>query len=155
MNVLLVQPPRLPGLKETRGGVPLSLLYLASALRSQGHNPHILDLSIIETPKDEYIRKDFFGELCAEKIEEINANLVGISCFTTMHFPTVAYVAELIKDRTPSIKICLGGAHPTYFGEDILKNCNFVDFVVDGEGEEALVGLANHLEKQSRSNNQS
>ena len=99
MDILLIQPPKLDGLKETRGSVPLSLLYLASAIRSHGHTPHILDLSIIDVPQDEQLRKDFLGSYCSKKIEEINTNLVGINCFTTMHFPSVIFIAQIIKEK--------------------------------------------------------
>ena len=92
MDVVLIQPPRLSGLKETRSSIPLSLLYLASALRSKKHTPYIIDLSIEKLPDVE--------KVCKEKIKKIRAKLIGINCFTTMHFPTVVSIAKLIKKQT-------------------------------------------------------
>lgn len=142
MNILLIQPERLPGLKESRGTIPLSLLYLSAAIRDYGHKPHILDFSVLDVPEDGEARTTFLEDICNYKIEEIGTKLVGINCFTTMHFHLVDELVKLIKKHNPAVKICLGGAHPTYFGEDILSNCEYVDYIVAGEGEEALIGLA-------------
>ncbi len=97
MNILLIQPEKLPGLRDTRGSIPLSLLYLAAALRDSGRVPHILDFSAIDVPEGEEPRRAFLGNICKSKIEEIGATLVGINCFTTMHFPLVDELAKLIK----------------------------------------------------------
>lgn len=146
MDVLLIQPEGLPGLKESRGTIPLSLLYLAAAIRDYGHTPHILDFSVLDVPECGEARTTFLEDMCNHKIEEIGAKLVGINCFTTMHSRLVNELAKLIKKHNPAVKICLGGAHPTYFGKDIISNCEYVDYVVAGEGEEALIGLAQIIE---------
>ncbi|KKK51932.1 hypothetical protein LCGC14_3110000, partial [marine sediment metagenome] len=115
---------------------------LSAAIRDYGHKPHILDFSVLDVPEDGEARTTFLEDICNYKIEEIGTKLVGINCFTTMHFHLVDELVKLIKKHNPAVKICLGGAHPTYFGEDILSNCEYVDYIVAGEGEEALIGLA-------------
>lgn len=149
MNILLIQPEKLPGLRDTRGSIPLSLLYLSAALRDAGHSPHILDFSAIELPEEEIFRASFIKNICKSKIEETEAKLVGINCFTTMHYPLVAELAKQIKTYKPENKICIGGAHPTYFGDDILAHNHDIDYVVVGEGEEAIVSLAEMLEQDA------
>lgn len=141
MNILLIQPEKLPGLRDTRGSIPLSLLYLAAALRDSGRVPHILDFSAIDVPEGEEPRRAFLGNICKSKIEEIGATLVGINCFTTMHFPLVDELAKLIKKSNPEVGICIGGAHPTYFGDDILLHNKDIDYVIVGEGEDAIIQL--------------
>lgn len=142
MNILLIQPEKLPGLRDTRNAIPISLLYLSAALRGNGHTPHILDFSAIDIPEEQKPRTTFLGTICKSKIKEIGAKLVGINCFSTMHFPLVDELAKLIKKHNPAVKICIGGAHPTYFGDDILSHNKDIDYVVVGEGEEAIVRLA-------------
>ena len=47
--------------------------------------------------------------------------------------------------------IVFGGGHATIFAGEILKNCPSIDFVVIGEGEEAIVQLVNMLKGGQRS----
>lgn len=147
MDVLLIQPPKLPGIKESRGTIPISLLYLSSYLRKFGHTPHILDYSVLQTQIKEDVPK-LYWEYCSEKITETGAGLIGINCFSTMHFPLVNNIAEKIRKGNPNVKICLGGCHPTLFPEDILRNCDYIDYIVLGEGEGPLVALADMLENE-------
>ena len=151
INVLLISSHRLPGLKSSRGSLPVSLLNLASALRKSGHRPVILDLSIVKIPDSSNPE-----EYCLSKIDEAikknNPGLIGLSCFTTMHFPLVSKLARAIRAKEPGVPICMGGVHPTLFSEKILENCPEVDFIAVGEGEEQIVILADaiasgHLEK--------
>lgn len=148
MNILLIQPEKLPGLRDTRGSIPLSLLYLAAALRVNGHVPHILDFSAIDVPEGDEARETFLGDTCKSKIKELGTALVGINCFSTMHFPLVDELAKLIKQYNPLVKVCIGGAHPTYFADDILVHNEYVDYIVVGEGEDALVQLADVIAGQ-------
>nr|VFK23324.1 MAG: Radical SAM superfamily enzyme YgiQ, UPF0313 family [Candidatus Kentron sp. MB]VFK28451.1 MAG: Radical SAM superfamily enzyme YgiQ, UPF0313 family [Candidatus Kentron sp. MB]VFK74259.1 MAG: Radical SAM superfamily enzyme YgiQ, UPF0313 family [Candidatus Kentron sp. MB] len=152
MNILLIQPEGLPGAKESRSTIPLSLLYLAAIIRDHGYTPHILDFSVLDVPEAGKARTAFLEETCNNKIKEIGTKLVGINCFTTMHFHLVDELAELIKRNNPTIKICLGGAHPTFFGQDIISNREYVDYIIAGEGEEAIVELAKVIEKGHTAN---
>lgn len=52
MKVLLITPPRLAGIKESKGTVPVSLLHLSSFLRANGHEPYIYDLSVVKNPHE-------------------------------------------------------------------------------------------------------
>ncbi|MEA2019855.1 MAG: radical SAM protein [Campylobacterota bacterium] len=147
MNVLLIQPEKLPGTKDTRASIPISLLYLSASARKNGHNPFILDFSTMDVPQEEVDKKEFFSYECMKYIEKENINFIGINCFTTMHFPQVMEIAKIIKENFKKIPICTGGAHPTFFAQDIIKNCADIDFIVTGEGEESLVLLLDTFEK--------
>mgnify|MGYP003966394859 FL=1 len=147
MNILLIQPENLSGLVKDRGFIPVALLYLASALRDHSHKPHILDFSVLDIPKDNASRIAFLENTCNAKIKKFGVKLVGINCFSTMHYPLVDELAKFIKRHNPAVKICIGGAHPSFFGEEILSNSEYIDYIVVGEGEEALIGLADIIEK--------
>ncbi|MBT5304534.1 MAG: radical SAM protein [Candidatus Scalindua sp.] len=143
MNILLIQPENVPGMyDEKRGFIPLSLLYLAAAVRDHGHSPHLLDISVLDIPKSKKSRTTFLENTCNVKVKELGIKLVGINCFTSMHFPLVKELAEIIKMHNPEVKICIGGSHPTIFGEEILAKNKCIDYIVSGEGEEALIRLA-------------
>lgn len=146
MKVLLVAPHRLPGLKESRGSLPVSLLHLAGALRQAGHTPIIFDLSIMSVP-DGFDAEAMYLAAVQDKVREANPGLVGINCFSMMHFPVVRRIAQELHSTWPALPICTGGAHPTFYMRDILENCPEFTFVVAGEGEEQIVALADCLEK--------
>ncbi|MDP7195243.1 MAG: radical SAM protein, partial [SAR202 cluster bacterium] len=50
--------------------------------------------------------------------------------------------ARIIKSHSPNLKIAIGGMHPTTFPKEIVTNCDDIDYVVIGEGENAIVALA-------------
>jgi radical SAM superfamily enzyme YgiQ (UPF0313 family) len=147
MNLLLLSAPRLPGLKASRGTLPVSLLHLSAALRDAGHSPSILDLSVVEIPVG-VSPDDYYRSLVFEKIRELSPGYVGINCFSSMHFPFIIKLFREIKSMAPDVRICLGGAHPTFYFREILENCPGVDFIVLGEGEEQAVALADAIATQ-------
>lgn len=141
MKILLIAPVKLDGLKDSKGTVPVPLLYLAAMLRKRGHEPHILDLSIhrasAEAPQD----APYWPAIDA-RIKEVAPDMIGINCFTTLHFPMVLGAAEAIRTHYPNIPIATGGAHPSLFPREILQHTRAFDFVAVGEAEEAFADLA-------------
>ena len=57
-------------------------------------------------------------------------------------FPDVLEFARTIKSHSPNLKIATGGIHPTSYPKEILSNCNEIDYVAIGEGENTIVALA-------------
>jgi len=114
--------------KHTIYRVPLGILYLASSLKKSGHNIFICEPS----------REDVF-----KKVEQIKPEMICYSLRTGFH----RYYIELnkqLKNKFIFFSV-FGGPHPTFFPEMIEENG--VDAVALGECEEALVDLANCLEK--------
>jgi radical SAM superfamily enzyme YgiQ (UPF0313 family) len=66
----------------------------------------------------------------------------------TTTLPSAFKVAELARLLAPEATIVLGGVHPTLDPAGVLQNKN-VDFVIRGEGEQALAALATALENKS------
>lgn len=83
-----------------------------------------------------------------EEVEKINtdefaeADLICISSLTTTAPGSYQY-ADFIRNVYPDKVIVMGGTHPTFVPDEALLHC---DFVVRGEGEEALVELVQCLE---------
>jgi radical SAM superfamily enzyme YgiQ (UPF0313 family) len=80
-------------------------------------------------------------------IEEINpldfddlasADWVGLSTITPTA-PRAYAIAKKIKELYQSVQVVMGGPHVTYLPEEALEQA---DFVIRGEGEDALVALA-------------
>jgi len=149
MKVMLIQPARLKTLRNNKGTIPVSLLHLGAVLQKNGDKPFIYDLSIKKTPDDQtgesFIFRDIENTIISKEPE-----LIGINCFTSIHFPTVLQIANHIKEIFPDIPIATGGAHPSLFPEDILRGTNTIDYVIVGEGEEQIIQLVDFIKSGNR-----
>ena len=72
-----------------------------------------------------------------------------MNCLFSGNFPDVLEFAKVIKLHSPELKIAVGGIHPTTFPKEILSNCNDIDFVAIGEGENSIVALAASIEAKN------
>lgn len=69
--------------------------------------------------------------------------IVGISALTET-YPNALAVARRVKQVDEGIHVVIGGAHATLLPAEALQE-RAVDFVVVGEGEAPMLGLARHL----------
>ena len=65
--------------------------------------------------------------------------IVGITC-SSLTYSRCVEMAKAVKEACPFCKVVVGGPHASYMPETLLQH-NEVDFVVVGEGEEAMVKL--------------
>ncbi|MCG0276339.1 MAG: B12-binding domain-containing radical SAM protein [Thermosediminibacteraceae bacterium] len=82
-----------------------------------------------------------------EVLEEIilrTPKIVGFSCYI-WNIGHVHYLAENIKKVNPEIIVVLGGPEVSYDAGEILKTCDYVDYVIIGEGEYAFKDLIKAL----------
>ena len=127
-NVVLISPPEKQNLMEAGDRPAMSTLYLAGALRREGHRPIISDLN-----HDSY--QDLNNKM---KI----ADYAGISTFTPYYQWTTNFASHL-KQNFPNVPLIAGGPHATTATESLLP---YFDHIVQGEGERAIVAIANGLE---------
>lgn len=66
--------------------------------------------------------------------------LVGIGCHAT-HLPFVVLAVKELKKVFPQKRVILGGIGPSSIARELLENFSFIDAIVMGEGEEAIVEL--------------
>ncbi|MBU1169046.1 MAG: B12-binding domain-containing radical SAM protein [Proteobacteria bacterium] len=114
----------------------LSILYLSSSLKQAGH-----DVEILFIPRVSRYQEDDYPEVL-NRISELcrDSGLIGISVISHFLFPAIRLTQALKNKR--DIPVIWGGAHPTAQPSECL---NYADMVCVGEGEEAIVELANAL----------
>jgi anaerobic magnesium-protoporphyrin IX monomethyl ester cyclase len=117
-------PKRLP---------PLGLVYVAAALEKAGFHVEILD--------NYHLQKS--TEDIKLQIKRLEPEIVGITCGSVTYQRSIE-TAKAVKEALPSCKVVVGGWHPSYMPESMLQHPE-VDYVVMGEGERAMVELANNI----------
>lgn len=108
---------------------PLGLLYLASTLAKEKIDVDIIDLQA----------RPLTWEKTETKIKSLQYEFYGITS-TTPIVNNGYRIADIIKKHHPNTKIVFGGVHVTALPEEALGK-ESVDFVIRGEGEEALLKL--------------
>lgn len=115
---------------------PLGIGFLISVLREHGHNVYFLDNCL--NPKSNY----------RELITSKKIHYVG------MHIDTLSFlegckilfdIDGMRKNREWVGKIMVGGPHPSIMPETIPS---FVDYIVQGEGEEAVLDIVNGTQER-------
>jgi len=129
-----------------RGFESIGIEYLSAVLKAAGHQVEL----IFDPGFDDnnYMRLPFLKKLnrvdrMLRKTRAFQPDLLCFSCLTNL-YPYVIRMAALLKQETGK-PVLVGGPHPSALPEFVLGNPN-VDMVCLGEGEEALVELANRME---------
>jgi len=82
-----------------------------------------------------------FLEGIDERLAIDDVDLVGISCWTSLHYLGAVALARKIRARRRALPIVVGGHHPTAVPSDFVSAERLFDFVVRGDGEHVLRGL--------------
>lgn len=114
---------------------PLGLTYVAAALEQADFQVELIDNYMLKKPLD-YIKSE---------AKRLKPDIVGITCGSVTYQPCIE-TAKAIKEVLPSCEIVVGGWHPSYLPETMLEHPE-IDYVVMGEGERAIVELANSITK--------
>jgi len=131
LRVLFITPPYHAGVVEVAGRwVPLYFVYLAGALRAEGHEVFIYDA----------MTKHVGYEEIEKKILEIEPECVATTAITCTSLDAQK-VLELAKRLSPEIKTICGGIHASYMYEEMLSLSDSIDYIVIGEGERTLPEL--------------
>lgn len=109
---------------------PIGLCSLAAWVEEKGHTAFIHDCYAF--PGDD--------DLILDLIEKESPEFVGFTA-TTSSFLDAIRIAEMVKQRFPSVTILFGGAHISAVRESIMQQYPIIDFGVIGEGENTLLSL--------------
>jgi len=134
MNFVFINPPR----KISANNIwriinpenpPLGIALLSAIWDKQGHTSQIIDAAVLQLE-------------IPEIISMINpaADFVGITA-TTPQITCAIIIAKKVREAFPCIKIIMGGAHPTVFHKELVRD-KICDMVVRNEGEIPVTELA-------------
>ena len=117
-------------------GPPLGLLSLASALRTAGYQPVIID-----------------GSLCDDYLDAIEREIAGCAAFgvsllTGPMIRDAITASRLVRRLKPEMPIIYGGWHPSLLTAQTLRE-DFVDIVVRHQGEKTLVEVLQRQESRA------
>lgn len=113
---------------------PLGVASISAVLREAGHDVIAID----------QYAEDIYPDVVIKRLIDFAPQIIGISCLTPA-MPAVELLCSRIRDRLPECVIVLGNVHASVFAERLLRK-NTCDYVVHGEGENAIVRLAEALE---------
>lgn len=74
-----------------------------------------------------------FKEKVRKRLDGIEADIVAISCWSSLNYLATVFCAEYIKQKRPGIRIIVGGYHPTFVPQDFEYPGSPFDHVVQGE----------------------
>jgi len=117
----------------------LAIEHLSAFLKRENHETELIII----------YQDEKFEKRLIEKIEDFKPDFICFSVMTDDYLWTCK-IAEFIK-KNKSIPIIFGGVHVTACPEEVIKN-KFVDYIVLGEGEEAIVELIENSRKKNIKN---
>src|SRR3989338_6492617 len=119
-------------------GLPLSTLYIASALEKKGH-----EVRFIEGRYNPGWKEEFEDQLINWK-----PLCVGVSSMTGPQLIGAVDATKMTKKLCPSAKIVWGGVHASLVPKKTMES-GYPDMIVVGEGEETFVNLVYAIEHAS------
>lgn len=122
-----------PAFSSTEATAPLGILAVATLLLRAGYTVKLIDSTI--TP-------NFQAKVLAELQDAL---CLCISLVTGPMIRETASIARAAKQLYPDKPVVLGGWHPTLLPHQTLA-AEFVDIVVAGQGEDALLAIVQHIE---------
>jgi anaerobic magnesium-protoporphyrin IX monomethyl ester cyclase len=120
--------------------IPLGLVSIGGPLIDAGFTVKLID-------------QDLYGWSFPRLVKEIadfNADyiLLGHSGSTAAH-KTALKTIRAIHQELPHLRVVYGGVYPSYAHQAVMAECEEVDAIVRGEGEQTIVGLIRTWEQTS------
>jgi len=134
--------------------LPLSLLYLGTALKKNQIAVQLLDLNNAglcpePLPGQGEVVPELMMALLRKALDDFRPTIVGIGGLFSGAFQFQKMIASEVKSRMPDVSVVLGGIHATIFAKEVMAHCPQVDLVIQGEGEDSFLDLARCLSTKS------
>jgi anaerobic magnesium-protoporphyrin IX monomethyl ester cyclase len=127
-TIVFVTPPYHCGVVEVAGTwPPLTFVTLAAQAERAGWRAVIYDAMSL---------RDDHGKI-AKHLSTLEFDVLATSAITPT-FPDAADVCRTAKRVRPDCVTVMGGVHPTFMAGEALGRCAELDYVIAGEGEQAL-----------------
>ncbi len=114
--------------------VPSGIGYIAQALNDNSIIYEYFDMRIA----------DSFGKL-KRRLALFNPDLIGFS-MSSLGYKKTYSILSRIKELMPTVKIVVGGYHPTTLKEKVLEGCAAIDFAVIADGENSIIELCQGIQ---------
>ncbi len=130
---------------------PLGLQYIQSSLTEQGYQTKLYDCLVEHPRKIKYLKDRNIFRCGSDKkdiIKIINKFKPDIVCISGMFYSqssTFYAVAKIVKSISSEIAVIGGGAFPSSYSANTLRDCPEIDFLVVGEGEKVILELIENL----------
>ena len=124
----------------------LGVRYLETACKKEGISVNILFFKGFNSMSPKVCTQEEL-KLLKEFIEKTKPSIIGLSVMSSLYLESVYAVNKTIRENF-DIPITWGGVYPTLFPERSLK---YADFVMRGEGEQAIVELYRAVVEQNGS----
>lgn len=116
---------------------PLAASYLLSALRGTLCGDEFTFRAVEGTINEKQ-------DALYKRIADEQPDAVGFSCYI-WNIETVLSLAERLKQEHPGTAVMLGGPEVSFNSRELLEKYGFLDYILCGEGEEALPALVRCL----------
>jgi len=118
----------------------LGIEYISASLKRAGHETDL----ILNYSEEKYFANRLY--------ERVNAFKPDFICFSVVTFDYLwaSGVAKFLREIT-SAKIVFGGIHPTSCPEEVIRH-PFIDYIVIGEGDEAIIDLVEAPDRKNIQN---
>ena len=153
MKVLLINPRvSVPRGSIRRLPTPLGLMYLATVLEKNNYQ-----ISILDSPCEGYETvvvdntSEYYGlsdDAFIARIKEETPDFVGITCAFSKQAEEVIRTCRIVKEILPDVITCIGGLHPTWLCEEMLRDNSEIDYIVLTEGEGRLIRLLDAINRE-------
>ena len=118
---------------------PLGLELVGAATERAGHSVRLIDLQCES-------QQDFF-----RSVQHWRPDVIAFCGNYLANVPEIIDLARAARELLPDAFICVGGHSVSFIPEEILRHAGgAVDCVLTGEGETAITGLLDALEKNGR-----
>jgi radical SAM superfamily enzyme YgiQ (UPF0313 family) len=132
MKIMITTPPA----KTTELWPPLGLLYIAANLKKHRND----DVKVVDA-----FCMNLDGDQLVDIAVKERPDVFGMNCSTHTFLQAIETMRK-ISEMLPDTVILLGGYHATFAAEQILRGYPFIDYIIKGEAEEAMVDLMECIE---------
>jgi anaerobic magnesium-protoporphyrin IX monomethyl ester cyclase len=119
------------------------LLYIAANVRAQRDD----EIKVIDAFCENLTKESLVNRVLKE-----SPDVVGLNCSTHTFLDSINALKDIRKEL-PDSTLILGGYHATFAAERILKEYPYVDYIIKGEAENALIQLLQCIESGKKPSN--
>ncbi len=107
---------------------PIGLLYVGTYVKNMA------EVKVMDFEADVSEKKYIY--MVKEVLRDFRPDIVGINAFSLTLYDAYE-VAKIVKGENTNVSVVFGGIHTSYYPYEMI-NQEFIDFIVQGEGEETF-----------------